>query len=282
MIEKITPDGNLSVIAGNGTAGHPVYGGLATATSFDLPLGMVVDPAGNVYVADALNGTIDRLTPPAPVAAAVPVTAGSPTTAPPTTTAEPVLATTAPAGSGPDEPVKPLAATLGGEVSPSTMPVTYHFQYGTNGSYGCTTPSATLPASSTGQAVHAHVGGLIPGTVYHYRLVATTPSGTSCGQDETLTTPKARLRRVRPLHPLPRHPGAVPLPAPRLDGPARRSDELGRLPVSGHGDRHGHARHPASSSTIASTSTGTAPTTARWIVLDGAVNARVVVPGVLL
>jgi hypothetical protein len=45
--------------------------------------------------------------------------------------------------------------------------------------------------------VHASAHGLIPGTVYHYRLVVTTPSGTTDGQDETLTTPKARLRRVR-------------------------------------------------------------------------------------
>ena len=140
-----------------------------------------------------------------------------------TTTAGPVVVTTAPAGSGTDEPpVKPLAATFGGEVSPSDAPITYHFQYGTNGSYGSATPSATLPASSTSQAVHAHVGGLVPGTVYHYRLVATTPSGTSYGQDETLTTPKAKLRRVRDhiTHyrdtQAPRHPTATAWTSPGL------------------------------------------------------------------
>jgi hypothetical protein len=247
---------------------------------------MAVDPTGNVYVADALNFTIDRLTPPAPVSATSPAITGTPqsgqtlttgggswdnapvtdtyqwqdcdsagagciaisgatsrsytvagadvghtirvvvtalngggsavatsaatavvpagvtvtttTTTTPTSTARPVVVTTTPAGSGTDEPpVKPLAATLGGEVSPSTAPVTYYFQYGTGSSYGSTTGSETLPPSSTSQAVHANVRGLIPGTVYHYRLVATTPSGTSYGQDETLTTPKARLRRVR-------------------------------------------------------------------------------------
>ncbi|HEY5246784.1 MAG TPA: hypothetical protein VIJ60_14035, partial [Acidimicrobiales bacterium] len=80
VIEKITPDGQLSVIAGNGTGGHPTYGGLATATSLDLPLGMAVDPAGNVYVADAFNFTIDRLTPPAPVSTAGPAITGTPQT----------------------------------------------------------------------------------------------------------------------------------------------------------------------------------------------------------
>jgi len=78
VIEKITADGQLSVIAGNGTGGHPTYGGLATATSLDLPLAIVVDPAGNVYVADALNFTIDRLTPSAPVSTAGPAITGSP------------------------------------------------------------------------------------------------------------------------------------------------------------------------------------------------------------
>jgi sugar lactone lactonase YvrE len=290
VIEKITSDGHLSVIAGNGSSGAPAYNGPATGTSLNQPLGMVVDPAGNVFVADSANHTIDRLTPPAPIsttgpaitgnvqasqtlstdggswdnapftetyqwqdcdssgagctaisgatsrsytvagadtghtlrvvvtalngggsavatsAATAVVSAGATVTATTTTAPAPMttpavgplLVTTAPVGSGPGEPpVKPLAATLGGEVSPSDAPVTYHFQYGTNGSYGSATPSATLPASSTSQAVHANVRGLIPGTVYHYRLVATTPSGTSYGQDETLTTPRGKLRRVR-------------------------------------------------------------------------------------
>jgi hypothetical protein len=289
-IEKITPGGQLSVIAGNGSSGTPAYNGPATDTSLNQPLGMVVDPAGNVFVADGANHTIDRLTPPAPVSTTGPAITGTPqagqtlttdggnwdnapftetyqwqdcdgsgagctaipgatsrsyavtgsdgghslrvvvtalngggsadataaatavvpasltvtttmTTAPTTTTTTapgPLLVTTAPVGSGPDEPsVKPLAASLGGEISPSSTPVTYHFEYGPNGFYGTTTGSTTLPASSTAQAVHANVRGLIPGTIYHYRLVATTPSGTSYGQDETLTTPKAKLRRVR-------------------------------------------------------------------------------------
>jgi phosphodiesterase/alkaline phosphatase D-like protein len=97
-------------------------------------------------------------------------------------------------------------------VSPSTAPVTYYFQYGTGSSYGSTTGSKTLPPSSTSQAMHANVRGLIPGTVYHYRVVATTPSGTSYGRDETLTTPKAKMRRVRDHITLPRHLGALPLP----------------------------------------------------------------------
>jgi sugar lactone lactonase YvrE len=283
VIEKISPQGQLSVIAGNGSPGAPTYNGPATGTSLNQPSGIVVDPAGNVFVADSSNHTIDRLTPPAPISTAGPAITGTPqtgqtlatdggswdnapftetyqwqdcdgsgagctaisgatsrsytvagadsghtlrvlvtarngggsadatsaatavvpanetvTTTTTTTTPGPVVVTTDPAGSGAGgPPVKSLTATLSGELSPSTVPVTYHFQYGTGTSYGSTTGPNTLPPSSTSQAVHANVRGLVPGTVYHYRLVATTPSGTSYGQDQTLTTRKARLRRVR-------------------------------------------------------------------------------------
>ena len=119
----------------------------------------------------------------------------SSTTSPATTTTPgPVLATTAPAGSG---PAPSLAATLTGEVSPSTAPVTYRFEYGTHASYGRSTRSQTLAPSGLAQTVRANVRGLVPGTVYHYRLVATTPADTSYGHDATLGTPKAQLRRVR-------------------------------------------------------------------------------------
>ena len=90
-----------------------------------------------------------------------------------------------------------LSATLTGEVSPSTAPVTYRFDYGTRASYGRSTRSQTLAASNVAQAVRANIRGLVPGTVYHYRVVATTPAGTSYGQDATLATPKAEFRRVR-------------------------------------------------------------------------------------
>lgn len=61
-IAKVTPNGNLSVIAGNAGTGAPVAGP-ATATSLNQPSGVAVDSAGNVFIADEANNQIARVTP---------------------------------------------------------------------------------------------------------------------------------------------------------------------------------------------------------------------------
>ena len=61
-IRKITPTGDVSTLAG--TAG--VFGstdGIGSAASFDFPVGVATDSAGNVYVADFYNHTIRKITP---------------------------------------------------------------------------------------------------------------------------------------------------------------------------------------------------------------------------
>ena len=61
-VRKITPDGNVSTVAG--LAGH--YGsadGSGTAARFDRPYGIAVDRAGNLYVSDQRNHTIRKITP---------------------------------------------------------------------------------------------------------------------------------------------------------------------------------------------------------------------------
>jgi hypothetical protein len=61
-VEKVTPGGTLSVIAGTGTYGSPTPG---PATSSDLadPSGVAVDGAENVYVADYYGLVIEKITP---------------------------------------------------------------------------------------------------------------------------------------------------------------------------------------------------------------------------
>lgn len=62
IIRKITPDGMVSTFAGS--AGKP--GNLdktGTAASFRSPIGVTVDSAGNVYVADSGNDLIRKITP---------------------------------------------------------------------------------------------------------------------------------------------------------------------------------------------------------------------------
>jgi sugar lactone lactonase YvrE len=60
-IRKITPDGTVSTLAGNGEAG--LTDGASEIAQFNTPLGLAADMQGNVYVADAINHRIRKITP---------------------------------------------------------------------------------------------------------------------------------------------------------------------------------------------------------------------------
>jgi len=62
-IRKVTPAGVISTVAGNGTAGYSGDGGAATSAALHSPQDMVVDSAGNLYIADAGNNVIRKVTP---------------------------------------------------------------------------------------------------------------------------------------------------------------------------------------------------------------------------
>ncbi len=71
-IRKITPSGTVSTLAGSpGSRGN--QDGTGSAASFSSPVGLAVDGAGNLYVTDAFNATIRKITP----AAVVSTVAGS-------------------------------------------------------------------------------------------------------------------------------------------------------------------------------------------------------------
>jgi len=60
-IQKITPTGVVTVLAGTGAPG--ANNGLGNAASFQYPAGLAVDALGNVYVADSDNNLIRKITP---------------------------------------------------------------------------------------------------------------------------------------------------------------------------------------------------------------------------
>jgi phosphodiesterase/alkaline phosphatase D-like protein len=80
-------------------------------------------------------------------------------------------------------------ATVNGTVNANGSSTTVIFEYGTTVSYGSTWTADQSPVTgSTNTAVSSTPGELLPGTTYHYRVVATNANGTTNGVDMTFTT----------------------------------------------------------------------------------------------
>jgi hypothetical protein len=90
----------------------------------------------------------------------------------------------------PASAITQTAATLNAVVNPNGAAVSdCHFDYGPTSGYGSS--AACLPAPGSGSsavAVSASITGLTPNSGYHFRVRATSPAGTSTGQDQTFTT----------------------------------------------------------------------------------------------
>jgi hypothetical protein len=85
------------------------------------------------------------------------------------------------------------SATLSGDVNAQGAVTNYVFQYGTSSLYGSQTPLAPAGNGTISIKVSQAITGLAAATVYHYRVVAISPSGTSNGSDHTFTTAKIPL-----------------------------------------------------------------------------------------
>jgi sugar lactone lactonase YvrE len=56
--EIVKSSGNITIVAGNGTGGFNGDGTAATSAELNAPTGIAIDPAGNLYIADAGNNRI--------------------------------------------------------------------------------------------------------------------------------------------------------------------------------------------------------------------------------
>ena len=73
-------------------------------------------------------------------------------------------------------PVDTDSATLAANINPRNSPVTYQFEWGTDGSYGNIAPATPQSLGVEDNSFHlvtAPISGLQPGTDYHFRVVAT-------------------------------------------------------------------------------------------------------------
>jgi uncharacterized protein (TIGR03437 family) len=61
VIRKVTSDGLITTVVGNGTAGYSGDGGPATSASLHAPEGLAIDSAGNLFIADQINQRIRKV-----------------------------------------------------------------------------------------------------------------------------------------------------------------------------------------------------------------------------
>jgi len=82
------------------------------------------------------------------------------------------------------------AATLNGSVNPEGVAVgECEFEYGSSTAYGASVPCSPAPGKGNSPVpVSAEISGLLPGHVYHFRLLATNANGVSTSADDTFLT----------------------------------------------------------------------------------------------
>lgn len=84
--------------------------------------------------------------------------------------------------------VTQTSADLLGTINPNGSKTSYYFEWGLTNSYGVTGHTHSAGNGTKPVTAKASPTGLIPGTVYHYRLIGSNRYGTSTGRDRTFKT----------------------------------------------------------------------------------------------
>jgi streptogramin lyase len=204
--ETITsgPDGNLWFVEDDGDRVGRMTTGGATA-EFPIAAGSQAyyignGPDGNLWFTEHLGARLGRVTP-----------AGKVTEFDLPKDARPMGVTTGPDGAiwfadqgrhsiwravreapfvvpGVASAISQTAAAVGGRVDPRAEATSARFEYGTTTAYGASTPPQSAGDGTGAVDVSSVVSGLSASTTYHFRLVATSPAGTTVGPDQTFTT----------------------------------------------------------------------------------------------
>jgi len=148
QIGRITPDGTITEYALTPRNGE----------SFSGPWNIIQGPDGNMWWTQIEDERVGRITTP-PVATTGALTA-----------------------------VNETSATVAGTVDGHAQATSFHVDYGPTVAYGASTPEQSLGTITGAHAVAAALGGLAPSTPYHYRVVATNPTGSAFGADATFTS----------------------------------------------------------------------------------------------
>jgi hypothetical protein len=82
----------------------------------------------------------------------------------------------------------PRRARLSGTVDPAGTITRYRFEWGLTRKYGRRTAWRSAGAANHLRSIAVAIRGLRPGTLYHYRLVATNDAGTTLGRDRVFRT----------------------------------------------------------------------------------------------